>query len=166
MQAICNRAGLFINDIELPEIHGGSYVFYISAKNKQSKSLKNRIMEEQKSGRNNKNLYDGFQRNITSISQKVRKKIKNKTMVAFGAAAKGIVSLHALDLNPHFIVDENPLKIGKLLPKKNIPIVSITELSKLEEDLDILILAWNFKNEIIEKIQEIRGSRDNIITIF
>jgi hypothetical protein len=76
------------------------------------------------------------------------------------------VSLQALNLNPEIVIDENPLKVNKIIPKKNIPIVTIQQLESYKEPLDILILPWNFEKEIKEKIINIRGNMDNIFTIF
>lgn len=166
MQAVCSRAGLYLNNVELPSIHGGSYVFYISQKEGISKNLEDKIKQEEQSGRYTLKTYEDFQNDISDLSDKIKSKMKNGKLIAFGAAAKGIVALHALDLNPECIIDENKLKIGKILPKKNIPIVDITQLGEYNQDLDILILPWNFKNEIIQKIESIRTKRDNLICIF
>lgn len=166
MKTLCKRAGLFLNDILLQDIHGGSYVFIISNKNYESESLKLRLEQENKSGRYSESTYATFQKDLVKLSKSVKDKIKNNTLIAFGAAAKGIVSLHALDLNPECIIDENPLKIGKFLQKKNVPVVGIDVLNNYEENLDILILPWNFEKEIATKIKKIRGNRDNLICIF
>ena len=72
----------------------------------------------------------------------------------FGAAAKGqtLICYSNLDLN--YIVDEN-FKIGYYSPKLNILIFSIDDFqTNLLENLDqkyvLIILAWNFSNEIKE----------------
>ena len=166
MMAICERAGLFLNDVKLPDIHGGSYTFYISNENKINESVTSRLAKEEALGVYNKETYIKYQDDISSLSSKVKSNFKNKKLVAFGAAAKGVVALHSLGLSPEYIIDENVLKIGKYLPKKNIPIVDIKYLAHEKENLDIIILPWNFKKEISKKIQKIRGDRDNIICIF
>lgn len=166
MQAICSRAGLFLNDLILPEIHGKSYVFIISKEQKQSDRLLKRLSYEEEIGRYHMDLYDTFQDNIIALKESFHNSLTQKPLVAFGAAAKGIVALHSLGINPEYVVDENTLKVGKIIPKLNIPIVEPDKLSSWDEDLDVLILAWNFKDEIIKKIHKIRGDRDNIICIF
>ncbi|QDP63309.1 MAG: putative c-methyltransferase [Prokaryotic dsDNA virus sp.] len=166
MRAICSQAGLYVNDIYLPDIHGGSYVFFISSSTHNTDNLTIASVNEKYRGRYSSKAYKNFQTDISNLAKEVKEKFVNDKMIAFGAAAKGIVALHALDLNPECVIDENPLKIGKYLPKKDIPILSIDKLSEYDEDLDILILAWNFKKEITEKIRNIRGNRDNLICIF
>ena len=166
MQAICSRAGLYLNDIMLPEIHGKSYVFIISGNDFQTDKLKERLEYEIKSGRYGNELYNSFQGSILALKARLEEDLTSKTLVGFGAAAKGMVALHSLGITPEVIIDENSLKIGKLIPKLNIPIVGLEELEKYEEDLDIIILAWNFYDEILQKIRKLRGDRDNLICLF
>jgi SAM-dependent methyltransferase len=166
MKTVCRNSGLFLNDLFLPSIHGDSYVFFISNDPSESINLKKRIKHENKVGRYSKNLYKTFQNDIEKVSLRLKNKLINKKFIAFGAAAKGIVSLQALNLNPEIVIDENPLKVNKIIPKKNIPIVTIQQLESYKEPLDILILPWNFEKEIKEKIINIRGNMDNIFTIF
>lgn len=110
--------------------------------------------------------YSTFQSSISTLKERFYGCLSDNPLVAFGAAAKGMVALHSLDITPEFVVDENSLKIGKLIPKLNIPIVGLDRLANWDEDLDILILAWNFYDEISQKIKSIRGDRDNLICLF
>ena len=166
MQAICSRAGLFLNDLILPEIHGKSYVFIISKEKNQSDRLIKRISQEEEMGRYQMESYVTFQSSISTLEERFRSSLSSNPLIAFGAAAKGIVALHSLNIHPEYVVDENSLKIGKIIPKLNIPIVGLDALSNWDEDLDILILAWNFYDEISEKIKKLRGGRDNLICLF
>ena len=165
METICSNAGLFINDVYLPDIHGGSYVFFISKEDKKTNNVNNRMAYEQTCGRYSDEIYSTFQENISSLEYQLKENLKDKKTIGFGAAAKGVVAIHALNLDIDFIVDENPLKVGKMLPERSIPIRGIESLNT-KEDLNIVVLPWNFKKEITEKIQTIRGHRDNIVSIF
>jgi len=111
-------------------------------------------------------LYDTFQSSIFALENSLCDNLTSSPLVAFGAAAKGIVALHSLNITPEYVVDENSLKIGKSIPKLDIPIVGLEKLANWDEDLDILILAWNFYDEISKKIKTIRGNRDNLICLF
>jgi SAM-dependent methyltransferase len=166
MQAVCSRVGLFVNDIILPEIHGKSYVFVISMEDYQTDRLQKRIQQEIESGRYGIELYDTFQSSIFALESSFYDNLTSNPLVAFGAAAKGVVALHSLNITPEYVVDENKLKIGKSIPKLDIPIVGLERLANWDEDLDILILAWNFYDEISKKIKTIRGDRDNLICLF
>jgi len=52
-----------------------------------------------------------------------------------------------------YIVDETPEKIGKYSPGTFIPIVSMHDFMRNPPDY-LIILSWNFKEEIIKKCKE------------
>ena len=51
----------------------------------------------------------------------------------------------------NFIVDKSQLKHGKFTPGTRIPIKDIKYLPK--EKSTVILLAWNFKNEIIDDLK-------------
>jgi hypothetical protein len=55
-----------------------------------------------------------------------------------------------------YIVDDTPEKIGKYSPGSGIPIVSRSVLEAEPPDY-LLILSWNFKDEIIASLSNYRG---------
>jgi len=61
-------------------------------------------------------------------------------------------------------VDDTPEKIGKFAPGTGIPIVSREELSFNPPDY-LLILPWNFKDEIIASTLGTYGGKKFIIPI-
>lgn len=80
-------------------------------------------------------------------------KTQGKRIGAFGAAAKGITYLNCLGIKSNiidFIIDETPSKIGMFAPGSRIPILPISYLDTAKPDI-LLILAWNFKDEIVKK---------------
>jgi hypothetical protein len=61
------------------------------------------------------------------------------------------------------VVDENPLKRGRLTAGADIPIVSPDEgLVDLGDGDAVLLLAWNFRDEIMETLQK-KGFRGSVI---
>ena len=79
-----------------------------------------------------------------------------KKIAAFAASAKGNTLLNYSDINTDvidYIVDQTPEKIGKYSPGTGIPIVNIDMVEKEVPDY-IVILAWNFKYVIIEKLRK------------
>lgn len=77
---------------------------------------------------------------------------EGKKVVGFGAAAKGTVLLNAADIRLDYIVDSTPYKQNKFVPGVGTPIYPEEHL--LEDPPDIVvILAWNFKDEIMEKLK-------------
>ena len=67
-----------------------------------------------------------------------------------------------------FIIDDNPLKQNKFTPGQKIPIYSIQKLKKYENQKKIYILplAWNFFNEIKNKIKNYRNKNKDLFIKF
>ena len=80
------------------------------------------------------------------------------TLVIIGVASLvGLVwlfSKHRTDFLD-YTVDRNPYKQGKYLPGTHIPIHAPEKLSDARPDY-ILILPWNFKDEIMKQIAHVR----------
>ena len=53
-----------------------------------------------------------------------------------------------------FVVEDNQHKVGKFLPKTGIPIFSVNQLD-LKKSAVIILLAWNFSEDIIQKLKKI-----------
>lgn len=102
-------------------------------------------------------LLENFQVNVESIRTELNLKINSyqtigKKIVGFGAAAKGTVLLNYCNIKLDYIVDGTPYKQGKFVPGVKTPIYPEEHL--LEDSPDIvLILAWNFKDEIMDKLK-------------
>ncbi len=76
-----------------------------------------------------------------------------KSIAGYGAPAKSTTLLNFCGIGKdhiEYIVDENVLKQGVFAPGTHIPVVSPITLDKKTPDY-ILILAWNFAKEILEK---------------
>ena len=82
-------------------------------------------------------------------------KKQGRKIVGFGAAAKGTVLLNYCGLGRDiidYIADGTPYKQNKFIPGVKIPIYPEEHL--LEDPPNtVLILAWNFKDEIINKLK-------------
>lgn len=100
-------------------------------------------------------LLEDFITNVTIIKEDLADfmlKNKGKKIVGFGAAAKGTVLLNYCHIHLDYIVDGTSYKQGKFVPGVKTPIYPEEHL--LEDPPDIvLILAWNFKEEIMEKLK-------------
>ena len=69
--------------------------------------------------------------------------------------------LNATRLHVERIVDDNPLKHGLLTPGGNIPIGPVVDLPRGEGA--IVVLAWNFWDEIVGRIRRDHGSGHNLM---
>jgi 2-polyprenyl-3-methyl-5-hydroxy-6-metoxy-1,4-benzoquinol methylase len=77
-------------------------------------------------------------------------------VVGYGAAAKAMTVLNASGVRLEYIVDENPLKQGLLAPGTEAEVVPRHRLASDARPVFVVILAWNFRDEILRKIAEDR----------
>ena len=161
---ILKKFELEIFKVKKVNTHGGSLRIYIKNKNfkkfKIAKSYHNIFELEKKSNIFSKKTFVKFSKKIEEIRINFVKclidiKIKEKKVVAYGAAAKGNTFLNYCNIDKSlisFIVDKNPSKVGKLLPGSHLPILPINELYKNNPDY-IIILPWNIRDEVIKQIK-------------
>ena len=156
MDILVTRNGLVLNNISEVDIHGTSYIFEI----KLNANLQNFCEKENYLYSND--LYDTFKLNtdltIKSLKTEIEKHIfSGYKCIGFGAAAKGQTVLCYGNIKLDYIIDENPLKIGLYSPKMNIPIQSFDYFKNDNSSkILIVILAWNFADEIISKIKSVK----------
>jgi nucleoside-diphosphate-sugar epimerase len=168
MKKAVQKSGLFLNGVWKPNVHGKSYSFNIG----KSKAPNDKLMLEEnlEKQRYNREFYDNYRNNVLTCLSELKNFIDNnqgKKIIGYGAAAKGMTVINAGDLKLEYIIDDNPLKQGLLCPGSNIPVQTSEILKRETEDLIIVILAWNFYNEIYKKIKMLRPkNKDKFITYF
>ena len=163
MQLLFKNYGFEIFDIErLPVHHGQIRVWVKKIKNKKyvvNNNIEKLVKLENKIGLRDKSFYKIFAKQIYNNKElflrslsKIKK--EGKTIVGYGAPAKGNTLLTFFNIDKTtipYISDISKLKQNKLSPGKHIPIVS--EKKILEDKPDyVLILAWNFADEIIQQL--------------
>jgi len=147
--------GMNIFDIDISPISGGSLVLYISKKNlTQSNILKQYLKNEKEEKINNLNSWQNFSDKVNNHRDKllsiINKESKNK-ICGYGASARSSTLLNYCELNYlkiDSIADQNLLKHNLLTAGTHIPIKS-PETLMAQKPNTILLLAWNFKEEII-----------------
>ena len=137
--------------------HGGSIRIYIKKdkKTKIENSVKALIKEEEKFGIKKYKTYQEFSKKIYKIRKNVRKNIielkNNNKIIGYGSPAKATTALNFFGISDEieYIIEDNKLKHGKFLPGMRIPVVG---KNSIKSKIDcVLVLAWNFFNEIKSK---------------
>ena len=164
-----------IYDVKRNDLDGGSLRVYWKKKLNHSFRIQKDTIErllklEQEKGLYDKQTYDTFAKRIENLKQKTKKKLLElkkikKTIVGYGAAAKGNILLNYFRINTKildYIVDSTPYKQGLYTPGTHIPIYDESRIYQTHPDY-ILILAWNFKDEIMSKNKRFRDEGGKFI---
>jgi nucleoside-diphosphate-sugar epimerase len=145
--------------------HGGSIRIYIKKdKNiKIGKSVKEIIKEEEDFGIKSFKTYKDFGKKVYKVRENVVKNLRNikkngKTIVGYGAPAKATTALNFFGISKEidYIIEDNKLKHNKFIPGVKIPIYS--KKKTLKKDSTLLVLAWNFYDEIKKNNLEISNN--------
>ena len=86
-------------------------------------------------------------------------KAAGRRLAGYGAPAKGSTLLEFFGVGPDlldFIADRSPLKQGRYTPGSHIPIVAPEALLEDPAPDHVLLLAWNFEDEILAQQAEFR----------
>ena len=149
--------------------HGGSLRVYIKKdkKVKIENSVKKLVIEEEKYGIKNIKTYQNFGKKVYEIRENFIKNInrlrqREKTIIGFGAPAKATTSLNFFGVKKQidYIVEDNSFKHNKIIPGVGIPIYSKNKIK--EKNPAVLVLAWNFYDDIKSNNKKIS---DNFINI-
>ena len=129
-----------------------------------NKLLKN----EESHSISNLNRWKNFANQSINHKNKFLNIIKNyKNIIGYGSSARSSTFLNFSGVNNNkikYIVDNNPLKQNKYTSGTNIKIIDPSIVKWKDEDT-ILILAWNFYDEIVDYLKE-NGFSGNIIKPF
>ncbi len=152
--ALAGRVGLSPLSYEEPSIHGGSMLVGLKADILLGAQFAKSPLYEPAT-------YETFAKNVQQSIGIVRQTGIAPPLVGYGAAAKGMTFLNTTGLKLDRIVDDNPLKHGLLTPGTNIPVGPVVDLPKGEGA--IVVLAWNFWSEILDRIRREHGSGHTVI---
>lgn len=159
INTLCKQFGLHIIKAVRYPIHGGTLRVLISKKNnwKECESVQNILNDEREfDDRYYRAWGIAIKQHMINCSSFLNElKDAGKTIVGFGAAAKGCIFLNSTGMTHKIIdvvIDDTDLKQGKFIPGTGIEIVGRDYLKTHTPDY-ILILAHNFKDVIIESLK-------------
>jgi hypothetical protein len=159
--------GLTLFDVEELWTHGGSLRVYLRPAADTSRPVTERVIalrqREEALGYRDMATYTRFEEQVRATKRKllallIEAKNQGKKVVGYGAPGKGNTLLNYCGIREDFVeftVDRNPYKQGKFLPGTHIPIYAPERLDEAKPDY-ILILPWNFKDEIMKQLAPAR----------
>jgi len=172
---IFEHNGLEVFDVDELPTHGGSLRVYLKHSGNvypaQSATVENILEKEMKAGLDTLRPYLEFTKKVNIIKNDllkflISKKEQNKSIVAYGAAAKGNTLLNYAGVKTEYIdcvVDKNPHKQNKFLPGSHIPVLKEEVIKEKKPDY-ILILPWNLREEIVQQLGYVRDWGGEFVT--
>lgn len=165
-ERIFARHGLRLYDVEELPTHGGSiriYACHDQANISTTPAIARIKQLEQQFGLGTMETYRGFPAAVEKIKQDLldflnQRKREGKTVLGYGAPAKGNTLLTYCGVDGRllpFTVDRNIHKQGHFLPSSHLPIHAPEAIFENKPDY-LLILPWNWKEEIISQMAGIR----------
>jgi hypothetical protein len=157
---------LRVFDVEHLLVHGGSLRVFACHKEAHwpmLQSVADTIRYEMEAGLHRDEVYESFNEKVRATKRELLDllivlKQEGRSVVGYGAPAKGNTLLNYCGIGPDFldfVVDTTPAKQGMYLPGSRIPVKHPAALDEARPDY-ILILPWNFKDEIMGKLAYIR----------
>ncbi|HST51628.1 MAG TPA: class I SAM-dependent methyltransferase [Pyrinomonadaceae bacterium] len=173
LDRLFRRHGLLIHDVERLAIHGGTLRIYAGRYDdedtpatldaRRSPSVRSMLAEEEAWGVGGAEFYEGFgarvehlRRDLTTLLDHL--KSEGKSIAVYGASAKGSTLLNYFRLGREtldFVVDRSTVKQGYYTPGTHLRIEAPEMLLEAMPDY-VLLLTWNFSEEILEQQSEYR----------
>jgi ubiquinone/menaquinone biosynthesis C-methylase UbiE len=164
LRMLCNEFGLEIESVSPQNIHGGSVRVTIG-NGISDNSVPEYLDREAKY--QNIEVYNEFAKEVKLTIAEFQYKISLlewSRVAGFAASAKGNTLLNCAGVHLKYIIDQTPEKIGKFAPGVRTQIVS-TDIIPYDEPDYLVILSWNFADEIISKCRALGFTGKFIIPI-
>jgi SAM-dependent methyltransferase len=162
MKRFFESHGMTVVDAQRVPLHHGQLRVDVST------GVEKILAEEKAAGLDRVETYQQFAERALKIKRDLHETLsdfaqKGCRVAGYGAPAKGNTLLGFLEIGPEllpYIVDRSPLKQGLYTPGTHIPVVAPERLLADQPDY-VLLLAWNFVDEIMEQQSEYlkRGGR-------
>ena len=157
---------LRVFDVDELPVHGGSlrvFACHKSAHWPMEQRVVDVIRHEMETGLDKSEIYEGFAEQVCRTKRNlldylILLKRAKRTIVGYGAPAKGNTLLNYCGIGKDFldfVVDTTPAKNGMFLPGTRLMVSHPIALDKARPDY-VLILPWNFKDEIIGKLAHLK----------
>lgn len=167
---LVEACGMQVFDVQIVPMQGQSLRVYAAKRQEIKPSVGDLLEIERKAGLFDENTFLAFGKKVNDNKEKLRTllldlKSKGKRVVGYGAPAKGNTLLNYYGIGTDilgFLTDTTPQKQGLYSPGMHVPIVSPERLYTDKPDY-ILLLAWNYKDAILAKEENLRSDGTTFI---
>ena len=153
------NAGLRVQRIDRVPVHGGSVRVYAAREEEHHAHhplVAKIAMREREEGLTDRSRLDRFAREVMGNREALRALLEQlrsegRRLAAYGAPAKGNTLLNYCGIGPELIpytVDKSPHKVGLITPGMHLPVLPVDAIADRQPEY-LLVLAWNFADEII-----------------
>ena len=163
MKRLFEAHGMTVVDAERVPLHHGQLRVHVQRQGEGTArpSVEKILLAEKAAGLDQFSTYTGFAERAHKIKRDLHATLsrladRGERVAGYGAPAKGNTLLGFLDIGPAllpYIVDKSPLKQGLYTPGTHIPVVRPERLLSDQPDY-VLLLAWNFADEIVAQQTE------------
>ena len=165
LKKFLEQFGLQIFDVKILPVQGNSLRIYVSysGKYKANPSVEECLKKEKELKMDTFEAHKELARCASELKERVVTilcglKNEGKKIAAYGAPAKGNTLLSYFNIGPEILdyaTESLPSKIGLYTPGTHIPVINIEEARKNPPDY-YLLLAWNYKDIILQKEEAFR----------